>query len=61
MKSSRLDCQLMIRQLIQTKSFSILKHVYTFLEQVDKLDDLINWSRLELSSQVWAKEMDSFQ
>ena len=30
---------------------SILKHVYTFIQQVDKLDHLLNWSRLELNSQ----------
>ena len=26
------------------KSISILKHVYTFMQQVDKLDNLLNWS-----------------
>ena len=38
------------------KSISILKHVYTFVQQVDKLDHLFNWSRLDLHSQGWAKE-----
>ena len=46
---------LMIRQLILMKSISILKHVYIFV-QVDKLGHILNWSRLELPSQGWAKK-----
>ena len=45
----------MIRQLILMKSISILKHAYIFV-QVDKLGHILNWSRLELPSQGWAKK-----
>ena len=34
----------------------VTEHAYTFLQQVDKLDHLFNWSSLELPSQGWAWE-----
>ena len=53
---ARLSVNDKTRQLIQMKSISIPNHVYTFVQQVDKLDHLLNWSRLELPSQRLGEE-----
>ena len=39
-------------------SISILKHVNTFVQPEDKLDHLLNWSRLEMTSQGGHKKCD---